>query len=112
MIVRWTLLGDANLDGAVGAGDFNLLASHFGQTGQTWPFGDFNLDGSVGAGDFNLLASNFGQALPGLTSNVTAADWAALNAFGASNVPEPAGFAAAAAAAVVAVLSGRRRRRI
>jgi hypothetical protein len=58
------LPGDANGDKSVGPGDFNLLASSFGKTGQTWATGDFNGDGAVGPGDFNLLASNFGVTLP------------------------------------------------
>jgi hypothetical protein len=108
VIARWTFLGDANLDGTVGPGDFNQLASHFGLSGQSWQFGDFNLDGIVGAGDFNLLATNFGLAVPGTPSNVTAADWAALEAFDATVVPEPAGAALLMAGAGVL---GRRRRR-
>jgi hypothetical protein len=59
----FVLAGDANRDRTVGAGDFNLLATHFGQAGQNWTTGDFNGDGVVGAGDFNLLASRFGTTL-------------------------------------------------
>jgi hypothetical protein len=57
------LNGDADHDRTVGPGDFNLLASHFGQSGQTWGNGDFDGDGVVGPGDFNLLASRFGSTL-------------------------------------------------
>jgi hypothetical protein len=59
----FVLAGDVNHDGTVGAGDFNVLASHFGQSGQTWATGDFDGDGVVGPGDFNLLASRFGTTL-------------------------------------------------
>jgi hypothetical protein len=62
--VNQLLNGDADFDGQVGPGDFNLLASHFGQTNQTWATGDFDYDGTTGPGDFNLLASRFGSALP------------------------------------------------
>ena len=58
------LVGDADGDRSVGPGDFNLLASHFGQSGQRPATGDFDADGSVGPGDFNLLASQFGATLP------------------------------------------------
>jgi autotransporter-associated beta strand protein len=104
------LPGDANLDNVVGAGDFNLLASNFGKSGQGWKMGDFTGDGVVGAGDFNLLASNFGRSVggPGQFA-VSAADVEALQAFAAANVPEPAGFAAGAASLVL--LGTRRRRR-
>jgi hypothetical protein len=57
------LRGDADHDRTVGPGDFNLLASHFGQTEQNWSTGDFDGDGTVGPGDFNLLASRFGTTL-------------------------------------------------
>jgi hypothetical protein len=63
LIDFFVLAGDANRDRSVGPADFNILASHFGQTGQTFTAGDFDYDGSVGAGDFNLLASRFGTSL-------------------------------------------------
>jgi ELWxxDGT repeat protein len=55
--------GDADHDRTVGAADFNLLASSFGKTGQSWATGDFDYDGAVGPADFNLLASRFGTTL-------------------------------------------------
>ena len=64
VLVRYTLAGDANLDGKVNSLDFTALASHFGQTGDAWVQGDFNYDGKVNALDFNALASNFGSVLP------------------------------------------------
>jgi hypothetical protein len=64
----FVLTGDADHDGIVGPGDFNILASHFGQTGQTFTTGDFNYDGTVGPGDFNLLASRFGQSIATLAA--------------------------------------------
>jgi hypothetical protein len=59
----FVLRGDADGDGTVGPGDFNVLASHFGQTGQTWATGDFTGDGVVGPEDFNVLATRFGTTL-------------------------------------------------
>ena len=62
LLVRYTLYGDADLDGSVSILDFNALASHFGQpSGATWTQGDFDYDGGVSILDFNLLATNFGQ---------------------------------------------------
>jgi hypothetical protein len=103
--VKYTLLGDANLDGLVNGSDFNILAANFNQSITGWDQGDFNYDGLVNASDFNELAANFNQGDSGTT---TAGDVAALDAFAAanglslptSNVPEPgftslAGFAAA-----------------
>jgi hypothetical protein len=64
LLVRYTLYGDANLDGAVNALDFGALAGHFGQSSATWGIGDFNYDGVVNGLDFNALAGNFGFSLP------------------------------------------------
>jgi hypothetical protein len=58
--VKYTLGGDANLDGAVNLADFNKLAGNFGQTGKRWAQGDVNYDGAVNLLDFNRLAGNFG----------------------------------------------------
>jgi hypothetical protein len=63
VLIKFTLAGDANLDGAVNLIDFNKLASNFGQSGRFWFDGDFNYDGQVNLIDFNLLAGNFGQTL-------------------------------------------------
>ena len=57
------LPGDATKNGVVDTLDFTILATHFGQTGQTWSTGDFNYDGAVNALDFNALATNFGSNL-------------------------------------------------
>src|SRR5207244_8272236 len=62
--VRFTISGDANLDGTVDTIDFNLLAASFSQTAKTWFNGDFDYSGTVDTIDFNLLASNFSQMLP------------------------------------------------
>jgi hypothetical protein len=64
VLIRTTLSGDANLNGAVDTIDFNLLAVNFAQSGRDWYQGDFDYSGTVDTVDFNLLASNFGQVLP------------------------------------------------
>ncbi|MGA2443467.1 MAG: dockerin type I domain-containing protein, partial [Tepidisphaeraceae bacterium] len=50
--VKYTLLGDANLDGLVNAADFTILAANFNQPVTGWDQGDFNYDGLVNAADF------------------------------------------------------------
>jgi hypothetical protein len=60
VLVRHTLDGDADLNGAVNLADFNRLASSFGQSNKSWIDGDSNYDGTVNLADFNALASNFG----------------------------------------------------
>lgn len=62
LIIRYTLLGDADLSGSVNIGDFSRLGAGFNLPGR-WATGDFNLDGTVGIGDFSLLAANFNQSL-------------------------------------------------
>ena len=68
---RAHLMGDANLDGFVDVGDFNIWNNNNFTTIPEWCSGDFNADGVVDVGDFNLWNNN----------NFSASDHAA--------VPEP-----------------------
>ena len=109
--VKYTLLGDANLDGLVNAADFTILAANFNQPVTSWDQGDFNYDGLVNAADFTDLAANFNQADSG--ADVSSADVAALDAFAAANglladLPDPASIASIGVLSV-ALLSRRRR---
>jgi autotransporter-associated beta strand protein len=86
--VKFTLLGDANLDGAVNGIDFGILAANFNQGVSRWDQGDFNYDNVVNGVDFGSLAANFNRGAS------SASDIAALEAFAAANglladVPEP-----------------------
>jgi hypothetical protein len=102
ILVRYTRLGDANLDAVVNLQDFNRLAANFGMSGNAfWHQADFNYDGLVNLQDFNLLAGNFGLSA-GPDGVVDPVDWANL----AAAVPEPAG----AILAVVSASLARRRR--
>jgi beta-glucanase (GH16 family) len=87
VLVKFTLSGDANLDGSVNLIDFNKLAANFGQGGRLWFEGDFNYDGLVNLSDFNLLAGNFGQTLaPIELSNVPEPAWLGLVALSSALV--------------------------
>ena len=93
--VKYTLNGDANLDGVVNGTDFGILAANFGQQAAAWDKGDFNYDGVVNGSDFGALAANFGQESNGGAVELPASDYAALDAFASANglladVPEPA----------------------
>jgi hypothetical protein len=81
MLVRFTLLGDANLDGTVNFDDLLKLAASYSQSGKSWANGDFTYDGVVNFDDLLKLASNYNQTLSGSF----AGDWALAQA----SVPEP-----------------------
>src|SRR5207248_7096657 len=66
IIAKYTLRGDANLDGTVGFADLVTVAQNYGNSsGQaSWDAGDFNYDGNVGFADLVALAQNYGGLLP------------------------------------------------
>jgi fructan beta-fructosidase len=55
------LLGDANRDGVVSAGDYASVQANFGNTGEAGILGDANGDGVVSAGDYASVQANFGN---------------------------------------------------
>jgi hypothetical protein len=92
--IKYTLLGDADLDGAVTGSDFTALVGNLGKSGRTWDQGDFDYDGSVTGSDFTALVGNLGKSASGADIALPAADYAAIDAFAAANglmadVPEP-----------------------
>ena len=96
--MKYTLLGDANLDGTVNGSDFSILAANFGLGVTNWDQGNFLYGSSVNGSDFSALAANFGQGDSGAAVAVSPADIAALDSFAAANglavpsfasIPEP-----------------------
>jgi hypothetical protein len=113
--IKYTLLGDANLDGVVNGIDFGILAANFNHGVTGWDKGDFNYDNVVNGIDFGELAANFNHGASGASVGPGALSDPALVAFAEANglmadVPEPAS-AALLVATTLATLSSRRRRR-
>lgn len=104
ILIKYTLAGDANLDGAVNVTDLALLAAGWEQSGH-WTDGDFNYDGTTNSIDLGLLALNWhnsASGAPGLEI-LTAALGLPTTA-----IPEPASLTAALAGAFA--FSRRQRR--
>jgi hypothetical protein len=74
--IKYTLYGDANLDGTVNSTDFGSLSANFGKSAKVWDQGDFNYDGVVNSVDFGLLASNFGKSASAADVDLTVANLA------------------------------------
>jgi autotransporter-associated beta strand protein len=65
VLIRYTALGDANLNGLVDSVDFGFLTANFGKASDAlWTEGDFDYNGKVNTLDFNELSGNFGMNLP------------------------------------------------
>jgi MYXO-CTERM domain-containing protein len=107
--IKYTLLGDTNLDGTVNGVDFGILAANFNKGVAGWDKGDFNYDNAVNGVDFGFLAANFNKG----DSGASALSDPALVAFAEANglmadVPEPG--VALTGLMMVGMLGVRRRR--
>jgi hypothetical protein len=112
--IKYTLLGDADLDGSVTGSDFTELVGNLGKSGRVWDQGDFDYDGLVTGSDFTALVGNLGKSATGAAVEIPASDYAAIDAFAAANglmadVPEPASTGLLVIAAM-GTLARRRRR--
>jgi hypothetical protein len=83
--LKYTLYGDADLDGLVTGNDFTILVSNLAKSGRTWDQGDFDYDGSVTGNDFTALVANLGKSANGADIVLPASDYAAVDAFAEAN---------------------------
>ena len=60
-MIKYTLLGDADLNGIVNGIDFGILSANFNKGVTAWDQGDFNYDGIVNGIDFGELSANFNR---------------------------------------------------
>jgi hypothetical protein len=61
VLVKYTFVGDANLDGVIDANDYLLLDDNFNAGGALtgWYNGDFNYDGVINGDDYTLIDNAF-----------------------------------------------------
>ncbi|MCX5654770.1 MAG: PEP-CTERM sorting domain-containing protein, partial [Planctomycetota bacterium] len=96
VLVRYTLIGDVNLDGIVDDSDISILSNNYGFTDISWADGDvYGYDGIVSDDDVGLQANNYGMTAGQLTGGISA-------------VPEPATLSLLALGAA-AMITRRRR---
>jgi hypothetical protein len=111
ILVRYTLLGDADLSGAVNFDDLLRLAQHYNGTDAHWSHGDFDRDGVVNFDDLLALAQNYNAALPAAPVPGAPADFDAALAAAFAQVPEPSAIAWLAACGFALAPRRSRRRR-
>jgi hypothetical protein len=110
VLARFTVLGDATLDGTVDFSDLVKLAQSYNTSGTTWGGGDFTYDGTTDFNDLVKLAQNYNTALPSEAIPGAPADFGADLARAFASVPEPSTLALAAVAACGAATRRRRHR--
>ena len=112
ILIRFTLAGDATLDGDVDFNDVVKLAQGYNQPGD-WSHGDFTYDGLVDFNDLVRLAQNYNSSLgvgaPTVPGASAAFESDLARAF--ASVPEPGPLAPLAAIAAFTLSRTRRTRR-
>lgn len=111
VVVKYTVVGDTDLDSAVNFPDLVTLAQNYSATNTFWASGDFNYDGTTDFADLVSLAQNYNATLnasqlAGLDV-VGGSSFASDFALAQSLVPEPA---LGVFAAVALAAQSRRRR--
>jgi autotransporter-associated beta strand protein len=115
LLARYTLSGDATLDGSVDFNDLVKLAQNYNTTVSTttqswWNHGDFTYDGVVDFNDLVKLAQNYNTALPTQPIPGAPINFEADLAKAFASVPEP-GTLSFLGLAALGLIHRRRRRR-
>jgi hypothetical protein len=63
VLVKYTVVGDTNLDGSVSLADYNAVLANYNASGQPWTSGSVDYSGSVGLADYNTILANYNQTL-------------------------------------------------
>jgi hypothetical protein len=63
VLVKYTVVGDTNLDGSVGLTDYNAVLANYNGNGQPWTSGSFDYSGNVGLADYNAVLADYNQTL-------------------------------------------------
>ena len=103
-LVKYTLVGDVNMDGVVNFFDVQALGYNYNtKTNADWTMGDVNGDGAVNFFDVQALGYNYNKTTPALAPAIDSAPSVAPSlapSGGTSAVPEPASLAVLALGAV------------
>jgi hypothetical protein len=115
VVVRYTLAGDATLDGKTDFNDLVKLAQNYNTTVSTttdswWTHGDFTYDGITDFNDLVKLAQNYNTALPSEAIPGAPVNFEADLARAFAQAPEPSALALATIAACGFAIKRRRRR--
>jgi hypothetical protein len=81
ILVKYTLLGDADLNGVVNGIDYGIFAANFNTSVTAWDQGDFNYDGIVNGMDFIALADNLNQGSTAPAAVMPVTTFAAVTSF-------------------------------
>jgi hypothetical protein len=116
VLVQYTLLGDATLDGVVDFNDLVKLAQNYNTTVSTstqswWNRGDFNYDGVVDFNDLVKLAQNYNTSLPGAAVPGAPASFSEDLAAAFAQAPEPGTFGTLGIVGAIGLLRRTRRGR-